>query len=449
MDKETFDKLAEALESKNLSSIEKILNKKNPTDIANVIVRFDENDICDILSALTVEDSGEIILELPEDIRSNVLTKLDNKAILNFIEELDSDDATDLISHLDEDKSKEILEEMDPRDSSEVQTLLQYSNDSAGGIMQTELVQVKDSSLVKDTINWIRLIADEVPDFYQIYVTNENDKLVGFISLKALILADPGSNVKSIMQEIKVSVSPEIDQEEVSRIFKKYNLVSLPVIDKDSKLIGRITSDDVLDVITEEAEEDLYSLAGVNEYNHPIYSGFISKAKSRLPWLLVTLVGELIIAYIIAFYFQATLQEFILLAAFMPAVMATGGSVGIQSSAIIIRGLGMGSININQALKIIISELKLSFVLGFICGLVAGVMGLLITGDTSTGINFFIVICISLSLASIMSALFGASFPMLLDKYKSDPANGSGPFVTMANDIFSAISYLLIAVLIM
>ena len=252
MDKETFDKLAEALESKNLSSIEKILNKKNPTDIANVIVRFDENDICDILSALTVEDSGEIILELPEDIRSNVLTKLDNKAILNFIEELDSDDATDLISHLDEDKSKEILEEMDPRDSSEVQTLLQYSNDSAGGIMQTELVQVKDSSLVKDTINWIRLIADEVPDFYQIYVTNENDKLVGFISLKALILADPGSNVKSIMQEIKVSVSPEIDQEEVSRIFKKYNLVSLPVIDKDSKLIGRITSDDVLDVITEE-----------------------------------------------------------------------------------------------------------------------------------------------------------------------------------------------------
>ena len=449
MNIEIFNELTKAIETKDNVLIKDILSNKNPADICNVIIRFSEDEICEILSTLTNEIAAEIILELPEDIRTNILTKLDNKSILSLVEELDSDDAADLISDLDEDKSKEILENMNPRDSSEVQTLLQYSKDSAGGIMQTELVQVKDSSLIKDAINWIRLVADEVTDFYQIYVTNENDKLVGLILLRSLILADPSSNVKSIMQPIEISVYPEIDQEEVSIIFKNYNLVSLPVIDRNSKLLGRITSDDIMQVITEEAEEDLYSLAGVNEYNHPIYSGFISKAKSRLPWLLITLCGELIIAYIIFLYFQTTLEKFILLAAFMPAVMAIGGSVGIQTSAIVIRALGTGSININQSFKVILSELQLSLVLGIICGIVAGVMGFWITGETSSGINFFFVIFLSLSIASVASALFGASFPLLLDKYKSDPANGSGPFVTMANDMFSAIAYLLIAVLIM
>ena len=449
MNVEIFNELTKAIETKNNALIKDTLSKKNPADVSNIIIRFKEDEICEILSALTNEITAEIILELPEDIRANVLTRLDNKSILSVVEELDSDDAADLISDLDENKSKEILKNMNPRDSNEVQTLLQYGKDSAGGIMQTELVQVKDSSLIKDTINWIRLIADDVPDFYQIYVTDENDKLVGIILLRSLILANPSSTVKSIMQPIEISVYPEVDQEEVSIIFKNYNLVSLPVIDKNSKLLGRITSDDIMQVIAEEAEEDLYSLAGINEYNHPIYSGFISKAKSRLPWILVTLCGELLIAYIIFLYFQTTLEKFILLVAFMPAVMATGGSIGIQTSAIVIRALGVGSININQAFKVILSELQLSLVLGVICGIVAGTMGFWISGETSAGINFFLVIFLSLSIASLMSALFGASFPLLLDKYKSDPVNGSGPFVTMANDIFSAISYLLIAVLIM
>ena len=251
------------------------------------------------------------------------------------------------------------------------------------------------------------------------------------------------------MEPIEISVEPDLDRQEVSNIFSNYDLVSLPVVDSNSRLIGRITSDDILDVVNEEAEEDLFALAGIKEYNHPIYSGFISKTKSRLPWLLVTLVGELLIAFIIASYFQPTLEKFILLAAFMPAVMATGGSVGIQTSAIIIRALGTGSISISQAFRVIISELQLSLILGVICGLVAGVMGFFLTGDKSLGLNFFYVIFVSLSLASLMSAFFGASFPLLLDKIKSDPANGSGPFVTMANDLFSAVAYLLIALLIM
>lgn len=441
--------LKDALESNNSYLISDTLGDRNPAEVSKIIISFPEEEICILLKALDSEKTAEIILELPEDIRSNVLEMLDNKSILSAIENLDSDDAADLISDLEDEKSKEILEDMNPQDSSEVQTLLQYDEESAGGIMQTELVEVKDSSIIKDAINWIRLIAENVPDFYQIYVTNENDKLVGTVSLKALILADSTAAIKSIMEPIEISVEPDLDRQEVSNIFSNYDLVSLPVVDSNSRLIGRITSDDILDVVNEEAEEDLFALAGINEYNHPIYSGFISKTKSRLPWLLVTLVGELLIAFIIASYFQPTLEKFILLAAFMPAVMATGGSVGIQTSAIIIRALGTGSINISQAFQIIISELQLSLILGVICGLVAGVMGFFLTGDKSLGLNFFYVIFVSLSLASLMSAFFGASFPLLLDKIKSDPANGSGPFVTMANDLFSAVAYLLIALLIM
>lgn len=441
--------LKDALKSNNSYIISDTLGDRNSAEVSNIIISFPEDEICTLLKALDSEKTAEIILELPEDIRSNVLEMLDNKSILSAIENLDSDDAADLISDLEDEKSKEILEDMNPQDSSEVQTLLQYDEESAGGIMQTELVEVKDSSIIKDAINWIRLIAEDVPDFYQIYVTNENDKLVGTVSLKSLILADSASTIKSIMEPIEISVEPDLDQQEVSNIFSNYDLVSLPVVDSNSRLLGRITSDDILDVVNEEAEEDLFALAGINEYNHPIYSGFISKTKSRLPWLLVTLMGELLIAFIIASYFQPTLEKFILLAAFMPAVMATGGSVGIQTSAIIIRALGTGSINISQAFRVIISELQLSLILGIICGLVAGVMGFFLTGDKSLGLNFFYVIFVSLSLASLMSAFFGASFPLLLDKIKSDPANGSGPFVTMANDLFSAVAYLLIALLIM
>ena len=448
MNLEIHKELLDFIDRKDFSSVQQSLEDLNPADISNVLIRFNEDEICQILSALDANISSEIILELPEDIRTKILKVLDNKSILNVVEELESDDATDLISELDEKKSKEILENMNPQDSSEVQTLLQYQEDTAGGIMQTELVEVKDSSIIKDAINWIRLIANDVPDFYLIYVTNENDKLVGYVSLRNLILADPGSKISSIMEEIEVSVPPHLDQEEVSIIFANYNIVSLPVIDENEKLLGRITSDDIIDVITEEAEEDIYSLAGVGEYNHPIYSSFLSKTRSRLPWLLITLLGEIVIAFIISIYFSGTLENFILLAAFMPAVMATGGSVGIQTSAIIIRALGMGTINTSQAVKVIFSELKLSLVLGAICGLIAGLAGFYINGDTQDGVKFFTVIFFSLSLASVMSAIFGAAFPLMLNKFKMDPANGSGPFVTMANDMFSAISYLFIALLI-
>ncbi|MBT3445277.1 magnesium transporter [bacterium] len=447
MNVEIFEKISTALGEGKGFRIKEALSSLNPTEASNLIIRFNEQEICFILSSLDSSVSAEIILELPEDVRTKTLKELDNKSILSVLEGLESDDATDLISDLDDEKSKEILENMNPRDSSEVQALLQYEQDTAGGIMQTELVEVKNSSIIKDAINWIRLIANDVPDFYLIYVTNENDKLVGFVSLRNLILANPGYKIDSIMEPIEVSVNPDLDQEEVSLIFANYNIVSLPVVDQDNKLLGRITSDDVIDVIKEEAEEDIYSLAGVGEYNHPIYSSFVSKTRSRLPWLLVTLIGELIIAFIISTYFKTTLEKFILLAAFMPAVMATGGSVGIQTSAIVIRALGMGTINTSQAFKVILSELKLSLFLGAICGLIAGTFGFYITGDTYTGANFFTVIFFSLSSASVISAIFGAAFPLVLNKFNIDPANGSGPFVTMANDMFSAISYLLIALL--
>src|SRR3989337_1223194 len=244
--------------------------------------------------------------------------------------------------------------------------------------MQAELVQVTNDSTVRDTINWIRLIADEVEDFYEIYVTDTTDKLLGMVSLKKLVLANPMIQVGDIMEQVPVKVTPYVDQEEVANIFKKYDVVSMPVVDDEGRLLGRITADDVIDVITEEASKEIYRFAGVQEYIHPIYTPILTKVRLRIPWILLTLFGELLIAVVIVHTFKPTLEKVAILAAFMPAIMATGGNVGLQTTTIIIRSLGMGTINIRHILRIILSEVKVGISLGIICGVIAAIIGGLI-----------------------------------------------------------------------
>lgn len=441
-------RISEDLSQGNMLSIREALSNIHPTEIADILQTLDPEDHHKILEAIDIETASEVILELDPEQREDILEDFDADKIADIADEMDSDDAADLIGELPEQTARTVLDKMDPEEAKDVKPLLQYPDDTAGGIMQTELVKINEHSTVRDTINWIRLIADEVEDFQLVFITDDNDKLLGQISLNRLILAQPGTIVIDEMEPVEVTTTPYIDQEEVAKIFQRYDILSLPVVDSRNVLLGRITADDILDVISEEASEDMLQMAGVGESLHPLYTPTMSRIKLRTPWLLLTLVGELFIAFIIVTAFQPTLEKVAILAAFMPAIMATGGNVGLQTTTIIIRSLGMGTINVKQIFKIILSEIRVGLALGLICGLIAALIGALISYNQPEVFKIALAVFIAMVSATLATSFIGVAAPLVLDKFDFDPAAASGPFLTMFNDIFGSVFYLFIAMLI-
>ncbi|HWP92434.1 MAG TPA: magnesium transporter [Thermodesulfobacteriota bacterium] len=445
---ELTEQISRSIEEGNLEEVRSVLSSIHPSEIAHVIHSIESDKRSKLLNTLDNETLSQVILEIESEQRQEILEELGLEKIADIVGEMDSDDAADLIAELPEDKAKTVLAKLTPEDVREVETLLKYPDDTAGGIMQTELVEVTNDSTVKDTINWVRLIANDVEDFHEIYVTENGERLLGVVPLEKLILANPMTRVGDIMEPVEVTVTPFIDQEEVANIFKKYDIVSLPVVDDEGRLLGRITADDVIDVITEEASEDIYRFAGVQEYLHPIFTPTITRIRLRAPWLLLTLFGELLIAFVIIYAFKPTLEKVAILAAFMPAIMATGGNVGLQTTTIVVRGLGMGTINVGHLFKLILSEVKEGFFLGAICGTVAAVLGAIISMNEPEVIRLAFAIFVSMLSAIIATSFIGAAAPLVLYKLKFDPAAASGPFLTMFNDIFGSVFYLFIAMLI-
>lgn len=446
---ELAQRISEDLTQGNIEGIREALSKIHPSEIASILQSFDPDDHPKILEALDNETASEVILELDPEQREDILEDLDAEKIADIADEMDSDDAADLLGELPEQTAKTVLDKMDPEEAKDVKPLLKYPDDTAGGIMQTELVKVSQNSTVQDTINWIRLISDEVEDFHLIFVTDDQDKLIGQISLRKLIIATPSSKADKIMEPVEVTATPYIDQEEVAKIFQKYDVISLPVVDGIGVLLGRITADDILDVITEEASEDMLQMAGVGDSLHPIYTPTKTRIQLRAPWLLLTLIGELFIAFIIVYAFQPTLEKVAILAAFMPAIMATGGNVGLQTTTIIIRSLGMGTINLKQMLKLVISEMKVGLALGLMCGIIAAIIGALISYNQPQVAMLALAVFIAMVSATLATSFIGVAAPLLLHKLDYDPAAASGPFLTMFNDIFGSVFYLFIAMLIL
>ncbi len=442
-------KISEDLIQGNIESIREALSNIHPSEIATILQTFNPEDHPKILEALDNETASEVILELDPEQREDILEELDADRIADIADEMDSDDAADLLGELPEQTAKSVLDKMDIEAAKDVKPLLKYPEDTAGGIMQTELVKVSQNSTVRDTINWIRIIADEVEDFQLVFVTDDQDKLLGQISLSKLILATPNTTVTDIMEPVEVTTTPYVDQEEVAKIFQKYDVLSLPVVDSRDVLVGRITADDILDVISEEASEDMLQMAGVGYSLHPLYTPTATRIKLRTPWLLLTLIGELFIAFIIVYAFQPTLEKVAILAAFMPAIMATGGNVGLQTTTIIIRSLGMRTISVKQMFKLVISEMKVGLALGLICGLIAALIGALISYNQPEVARLALAVFIAMVSATLATSFIGVAAPLLLDKFDFDPAAASGPFLTMFNDIFGSVFYLFIAMLIL
>ncbi len=438
VDDELLDDLRDLIRSRSDFLIKNIFNDLYSADIAHIINRlaFEEGDY--LFSLLSNEDQGRVIVELDDDHREHFLETLKSQQISDIVEELPSDEATDLVSELSDEKAEEVLEELSLEDSRELKELLQYNENTAGGIMQKEVITVSQKDTVKKAIQAVRRAAkqEEHQQFYFVYVVDENEKLVGSLSISNLILLSPARRIYKVMNTDIISVNTDIDQEEVANIFKKYNLVSLPVVDFSGRVVGRITVDDVVDVIEEEASEDIFRLGGVG-FNERISTPPFVSLRKRLPWLAVYLFTGLITSSIINI-FHTTIESLIVLAALMPIVAGMGGNAGTQAITLMVRGIALGEVDFSNARKALFKELSVGLLNGTLVGFLAGTIIAIVYGNMMLGV----VMCLAMITNLFVAALMGTLVPLGLKWAKIDPALASAVLVTTCTDAFGFISFL-------
>ena len=436
--KEFILEIAEKLNRQEFNLVEKDLSELHKVDIAELIEELDDEHGKILFELFEDEDSAEILIELDEERRESVLEDLSSQEIAEeLIENLESDDAADIIAELPSQKKVEVLSHIEDLDhASDIVDLLSYPENTAGGLMAKELIKVNEKWSVLRCVREMRKQAEEVDKVYTIYVVNDNDVLLGTISLKKLLLTPEKTFINNIYNEKVISVKANFDDEEVANIMDKYDLIVLPVVDDLDRLIGRITIDDVVDVMKEEAMEDYNKASGISEQvDSSDNSATLTRA--RLPWLLIGLMGGMMGAQVIGIF---DIENHIELAFFTPLIAAMGGNVGVQSAAIIVQGLAGNSLGMDTLGQRLFKELGVALLNGIICS------GLIMIITSLIGYNSSISFTVSISLmvVIIFAAIFGTFVPLALDKYKIDPALATGPFITTVNDVLGLFIYFMI-----
>lgn len=435
--KEIMENISYLAEVKDAAMIRNIFVGLHPADQAEILHHLDEEISNYVFSLFDAEAASDVITEMDDVSRDQILDELDESRISEIVDEMDSDDATDLVSDLPEEIALKVLESIDKEDSEEVIELLSHEEDTAGGIMAKEFVSVNQNFSVEQVIQEIRTKSEEVEDLYYVYVIDDSGMLVGILALKDLILATRDTKVIDIMSRDVVSVKTTMDQEEVANIAKRYDLVAIPVIDETDKLVGRITFDDVADVMEEEASEDIQRMAGITEEEEFRETSILRISQVRLPWLLVGFAGQILCAFILS-RFEASLQQIIAAAFFIPIIMAMGGNSGIQSSTIMVRGMATGEIGLYDIRKRLYREIYVSLFNGIICGILLFVVITLWFGQPKFGLLLASVLVFVILNASFI----GAAIPVLLKRINIDPAIATGPFITTSNDVLGLLIYL-------
>lgn len=440
---ELIEKVEILVEDENDKEIKLLLNEYHYADIAEII---DELDIDDAVYVIKLLDSGltsDILMELDEDNRENILKQFSAKEIAEEIEELDTDDAADIIAELPEERQEAVISQIeDEEHKAEIQELLTYDDDVAGGLMAKELVKVYETWTVAGCLRRIRGQAKEVTRVHSIYVVDKKEKLIGRLSLKDLIVAKSDQKIADIAKDNVDFVNVNDDAEDVAKVMAKYDLEAIPVVDDNQTLVGRITIDDIVDVLKEEAEKDYQLAAGITQ-DVEADDSILQLTRARLPWLFLGLVGG-VGAFLIMEGFQEAFNKYAVLFFFTPLIAAMAGNVGVQSSAIIVQGLANDDVkgSINSRL---IKEMLLAALNGTILALFLFLFVWATKGD------FYTALAISISLIAviIVAGLIGTFVPLFLDKRGIDPAIATGPFITTSNDIFGILIYFWIAKMIL
>ena len=425
--------------------IPKFFRELHPADIAEIINHAPASAHNRLFELLDDDIKPDVLAELDDQAEADILEELTDEEISDIVEEMAPDDAADVLGELEEERSEEILELMEDEESEEVRGLLQYDEDTAGGIMTTDFVAVPAATTAAEAIEYLGSLDLDEP-IYNLYVVDGEGRLAGWVQLWELLRhSNRNKPLSELAEKETICVRTDTDQEEVARLASKYDLSSLPVVDRQGRLVGRITVDDIMDVIEEEASEDIFKLAGSSDAELEDTSP-LQACKARLPWLFVTLGTGFITSLILkSFMQQLNTAEIVALSFFVPIIMAMGGNTGIQSSTLIIRGIALGASHTRQILKILTHEIVTGATMGILCGSTIGLWARFVIShgnDTAVAPGYLaLTVGVALFSAMTFAAVFGAVVPVVLNHFKIDPAVASGPFVSASNDIFALLIY--------
>ncbi|BCR05969.1 magnesium transporter MgtE [Desulfuromonas versatilis] len=417
-------------------NLTKVVAKSHPADVAHLFRYLDLKEQRILFNLIEDPETAAYVLsELDHGTGAALLEQIDKETITEVLQEMPYDDAVDIIRNMPEELAEEVLQIMQDEDSEEIEELLKYGEDTAGGIMVTEYFAMDEDQTCGQAIQALQE-AEDVEMVFYLYVTNEHNHLVGVLSLRQLLTVPASTKLKNIMTRDVISVRTDMDQEEVAHMVAKYNILAVPVVDEGNKLMGIITVDDVIDVLREEATEDIYKMAGSSD--EELLYGFKSFkiARLRLPWLITNLFGGVITGYLM-WRFKVTLKEVMALISFIPVITGMGGNVGGQSATIVVRGFATGRIDFSTLRQVFLKELRVGLIMGVVCGVTIGLVAYGWHHNPYLGI----VVGLAMVTAMTVAATMGVLAPAFFKRFGVDPAIASTPFVQTANDITGILIY--------
>ncbi len=426
-------------EEKKVQELKEIIDGLYPTEFTELTDYLSLEQTIEIFKLLKDDEKiAELLSELSPELQASIMDALGKEKASNILEEMDTDDAADFLGEIAPQESRELLDLMPKEEAEEIEELLKYEENTAGSIMNNEFVALPEDLIAEEAINKIRELSPKAEMIYYVYIVDKREKLIGVISLRDLITANPKAKISEFMEEDVVSVLDTEDQETAARIIADYDFLAIPVIDRKGTLLGIITVDDIIDVLQEEVTEDIHKMVGSSEVYEDklIKASPLTRAKARLPWLFVCMAGEILSGSVIKFH-SDTLQTVVALAFFIPLIMAMGGNVGAQSSTITVRGLATGQLKIDELWHNIWTETKVGSLIGVIVGIIIALVALIWQDNYILGL----VIGLSLCITMIAAATIGTLLPLIFTKIKMDPAIAAGPFITTTVDVGSLLIY--------
>ncbi len=448
MDQDThgvLDRILALLEQQDHEELKRFLSPMHPADLAEVLLELDDDQRALVVGLVTPEAAAETIAEMEPEDQASILESLEDKQVSDILDEMSADDAADLVGEMSPQQAGELLRLMDAEDASDVRELLEYDEDTAGGIMTTEFMALPGRLTAQEAIEELRRLAPDAETAYYVYVVNEKGQLQGVLSLRELIVAPPSRPIFQIMRTSTLSVHVDEDQEEVARVVKKYNLLAVPVIDHNNVLRGIVTVDDIIDVIEEEATEDIYRAAGVaSEEEQDLQSGVWPVIRARLPWLVGLLFLSMLSAKVIE-QFEGAIATAAVLSVFITTMAGESGNAATQALAVVVRGLATGDLDSGQLWHTVWRELRVGVTVGAVCGSVFALIAVVWQGQPWLGL----VVGSAMFVNLIIAKATGAFVPFIIHRLGLDPAVASGPFITTVTDSTSMLIYFGIATLVL